>query len=83
MVSAPLLQPACPSKVTVMLNLKAAVEAAASFGKPVPVRSETRQTKGEDASISKGNVTKTVTGERVKERSVAEVVEKFGSGDGI
>ena len=49
--------------------LKAAVETVASFGKPVGVSSETGQAKAEEAPISNGTVTKTVT-EVVSERGL-------------
>lgn len=64
-------------------HLKAAVETVASFGKPVPVRPETHQANGEEAPISNGTVTETVTGEIVKEGTTPEVIENIGAGDGI
>jgi len=64
-------------------HLKAAVEMVASFGKPAPISPETRQAKAEEAPISNGTVTKTVTGETVANGTVREVVEKVGAGDGI
>lgn len=54
-----------------------------SFGKPVGVSSETGQAKAEEAPISNGTVTKTVTGVVSAEELAAEVIEKFGAGDGI
>ncbi|MEK9142925.1 MAG: tyrosine-type recombinase/integrase [Nitrospirota bacterium] len=64
-------------------HLKAAIETVASFGKPSPIRPETRQANEEEVRISNGTVTKTVTGETVAEGTVCEVVENFGAGDGI
>lgn len=64
-------------------HLKAAVETVARYGKPAPINQDTCQPKCEEAKISNGTVTKTVTGEPVKEGNVAEVVENVGAGDGI
>lgn len=64
-------------------HLKAAVETVASFGKPAPTDLETGQAKAEDASISNGTVTKTVTGTIAEEGKPAEVIENVGAGDGI
>ncbi|MGC4096842.1 MAG: tyrosine-type recombinase/integrase [Nitrospira sp.] len=64
-------------------HLKAAVETVASFGKPILTQSETAHTKGEEASIPNGTVTRTVTVESDEKEKVAEVVEKIGAGDGI
>lgn len=66
-----------------LTHLKTAVETVASFGKPFPVRPEMPQVNGEEAPISNGTVTKTVTRETVKEVSFIEVAEKIGAGDGI
>ena len=64
-------------------HLKAAIETVASFGKPSPIRPETRQANGEEVPIFNGTVTKTVTGETVAEGTAGEVVENVGAGDGI
>lgn len=64
-------------------HLKAAVETVASFGKPVAVRSETVQATAEEAPISNGTVTKTVTGIVSEKEPAVEVIEKIGAGDGI
>jgi hypothetical protein len=55
----------------------------ASFGKAAGVSSEADQAKAEEAQISNGPVTKTVTGECERKGNVAEVVENVGAGDGI
>ena len=64
-------------------HLRAAIETVAGFGKPAPIRAETCQANGKDAPISNGTVTRTVTDGSGKERIAAEVVERFGAGDGI
>ena len=64
-------------------HLKAAVETVASFGKAAPISPEAHQAKADEAPISNGTVTKTVTGESERKGNVAEVVEKIGAGDGI
>jgi len=64
-------------------HLKAAVETVASFGKPAPISSDTDHLEAEEAPISNGTVTKTVTGEASEKELAVEVVEKFGAGDGI
>jgi hypothetical protein len=64
-------------------HLKAAVETVASFGKAAGMSSEADQPKAEEAQISNGTVTKTVTGECERKGNVAEVVENVGAGDGI
>ena len=55
----------------------------ASFGKPSPISSEPHQAKAEDAPISSGTVTETVTGTIAEEGKLAEVIENVGAGDGI
>lgn len=66
-----------------LTHLKAAIETVAQFGKPAPIKPETRQTPGEKAPRCNGTVTKTVTGETVAEETAPEVIEKIGAGDGI
>ena len=55
----------------------------ASFGKSAPTDRETGQAKGEEAPISNGTVTQTVTGTIAEEGKPAEVIGNVGAGDGI
>ena len=60
-------------------HLKAALETVASFGKPAPTDRSPGRAKAEEAPISNGTVTKTVTGTIAEEGKSAEVIENVGA----